>query len=58
LQNIVVDRYPSEMPRWGGYIEPEDHSWIVYLDKKGTPEIYWPSRDESGGVIGEGISLL
>ena len=45
---------------YSGWIEgvtDDDKSWILYIDKQGRPEIFWPERDEDGGVIGRGIGL-
>ena len=57
--NIIIGRYsPQEAD--GAYesvIEPEDHSWVLYVDSEGKPELYMhrePWDDgEGGGVICE-----
>lgn len=60
MQNIVVGRYtkvPEAPPgavqvadEWQGWIEPEDRSWIVFVEHDGTPHVFL-NRDEAGGVI-------
>ena len=64
MQNISVERYekasPKERASWGkgvdepadswqGYIEPEDKSWILFIDIKGRPVLY-PTRSKTGAV--------
>jgi len=50
MQNITVTRYEvSEY--WDGYIQPDDWSWILYVDKKGRT-LFYPKRKKSGAVIG------
>jgi hypothetical protein len=52
MQNIIVRRYEEDCG-WQGWIEPEDKSWIVFLDASGRP-VFFPHRDpETGAVLGE-----
>lgn len=59
MLNVKIGRYshPSVTEDYAGWIEPEDRSWIVFLGPDGTPAIYYPVRDATGGVVGEGIPL-
>lgn len=60
MGNIVVGRYgPNEgtvepdgsiRQNWQGWIEPEDLSWIAFIDMEGKPTFFL-NRDENGGVI-------
>jgi len=60
-KRISIERYKGEVAeQCAGLIEGETEdgeSWIIFMDAKGKPEIYWPQRDEGGGVIGEGVSM-
>ena len=42
---------------WIEGIRDDGSTWIVWLDATGSPEVFWPRRDENGGVEGEPISL-
>lgn len=45
---------------YAGWIEgltDDDQSWILFIDQQGRPEIFWPNRDDEGGVVGTGIGL-
>lgn len=57
MGNIEIHRYPYPTQTYGGYLEPDDKSWIIYLDMDGKPCVYWPERDESGAVVGEPLFL-
>lgn len=58
MQNLVIERYDDDrLAHWGGLIEPEDRSWIIFLDEHGKPEVYWAERDADGGVVGPAVSL-
>jgi hypothetical protein len=41
MQNIHVRRYetPNQV-HYQGWIEPEDRSWILFIEKDGTPQLY------------------
>lgn len=59
MSNITIGRYTHESVTkdFAGWFEPADRSWIIYTDANGKPAIYYPERDASGAVIGEGIAL-
>lgn len=58
MQNMIVARYaPDSVAGYSGYIEPEDRGWIVFLGEDGKPACYWPTRDETGAVVGEAVQL-
>lgn len=69
MQDIKVGRYSAEgavvdgeyVPGagefFGGWIEPEDASWIIFLDPNGYPVVYFDTRSESGAVTSDGIVL-
>lgn len=59
MGNVKIGRYEHESvsKEFSGWIEPEDKSWIIWLNADGKPTVYYPERDEDGGVIGEGIPL-
>ncbi|AAN07959.1 hypothetical protein PBI_CHE9D_41 [Mycobacterium phage Che9d] len=42
---------------WIEGIRDDGSSWIMWLDSKGNPYVFYPNRDETGGVIGDGIRL-
>ncbi|XAL85095.1 hypothetical protein RSPPQCQH_CDS0044 [Mycolicibacterium phage phi1_186001] len=42
---------------WIEGIRDDGSSWIMWLDSKGNPCVFYPNRDEDGGVIGDGIRL-
>jgi hypothetical protein len=69
MANITIGRFPvptdserAETPEgvnwvsdtWESWIEPEDRSWILYVDRDGSPTFY-VERDERGGVVGEPV---
>ncbi len=51
--NIKVGRYtdPSAREFWQGWIEPEDNSWIIFVDAQGNPVIYLNRDQETGAVL-------
>lgn len=59
MSNIIIGRYPDGpiQEHCTGYVQPEDRSWIIFLDSEGKPFHYYPERDASGAVIGEGVAL-
>lgn len=59
MSNLTIGRYDHESitKDWAGYIEPADKSWIIYLDAAGKPTLYYPEREASGAVVGEGLPL-
>lgn len=72
MSNITIGRYDgcaqtgpegTEKPlvdTWSGWIEGEADdgtSWITYLDGSGRPALHWPTREESGAVVGDPVIL-
>ena len=54
MQNIAVHRYanPETQRIWQGYIEPDDKSWIAFVDAKGHVSLF-DDRDETGAIVSE-----
>lgn len=52
MQNIIVSRYtnPREVG-WAGWIEPEDKSWIAFVDLEGRPRFFLNRDPETGAVL-------
>lgn len=51
MGNITVGRYSD--PAAVGYLgwpEPEDKTWIMFIDRHNTPAVFL-SRNETGAVI-------
>ena len=46
MQNIYVHRYGEGVKPWDGYLEPEDRSWILWIDEDNIPHL-WAHRDIS-----------
>lgn len=42
---------------WVEGVRDDGTSWIMFLDKGGSPECFWGDREESGAVNGEPIDL-
>jgi hypothetical protein len=59
MQNLTVGRYiePAIKTTYQGWIEPEDRSWIIFLDAEGQPVMYWRERGDDGSVIGDPVIL-
>jgi len=59
MSSITIGRYDHESitQHYSGWIEPADKSWIIYTDQNGNPAVYYPQREASGAVTGEGIVL-
>lgn len=51
MQNIEVHRYPQPTAGYVGYLEPEDKSWIAFIDTDGRPKFYLERDPETGAVI-------
>ncbi len=52
MQNIEVVRYDEGVHGFQGYIEPEDRSWIIFIDDE-DHLVMWFNREPDGAVIGE-----
>lgn len=52
MSNIVVGRYqhPKECG-WQGWIEPEDRTWIMFIDLDGNPKVYLNRDSKTGAII-------
>jgi hypothetical protein len=52
MGNIVVTRYPDpqEVGGWQGCLEPEDKSWIAFIDKDNRP-VFFLNRDPATGAV-------
>lgn len=50
--NIKVGRYadPETQKVWQGWIEPEDLSWIIFVDAAGQP-VAFLNRDPATGAV-------
>lgn len=51
MQNIQVHRYSEKTEGWQGYIEPDDLSWIIFVDSEGHVFLYDQRDPETGAVI-------
>lgn len=53
MQNVRVKRYsnPETQKFWQGWIEPDDLSWIVFVDAEGHAFLYDERDPETGAVI-------
>jgi len=50
MQNIKVGRY-SQNDHWAGWIEPEDMSWIAFIDLEGKATFYLNRDPVTGAVL-------
>lgn len=51
MKPIHVKRYDNPKSiGWAGYIEPDDKSWIAFVDLDGRPKVYL-HRDETGRCL-------
>jgi len=59
MSNIKIGRYAvvETDGEWTGFVEPEDRSWIIFLNHEGKPGLYWSQRDPDGGVVGDPLTL-
>ena len=51
-RGIVQDVSPFPADTYGGIIEPDNRSWIIFLDIDGKPSHYYPVRDSATGAVG------
>jgi hypothetical protein len=49
MGNIIVGRY-QECEGWQGWIEPDDKTWIMFIDSEGHPIVYL-NRDPVTGAV-------
>lgn len=58
MANLKIERYDGDVSEdYSGLIEPDDRSWVIYLDNDGKPALYWSERDEHGAVVGDPVHL-
>jgi hypothetical protein len=51
MQNVHVKRYANpQQVGWAGYLEPEDRSWIAFIDLEGRP-VFFLDRDPKTGAV-------
>ena len=51
-RGIEQNESPFPADTYGGIIEPDDRSWIIFLDINGKPSHYYPERDSATGAVG------
>ena len=51
MGNITVGRY-GDPPAvgWKGWIEPDDQTWIAFVDLRGQP-VFFLDRDPAAGAV-------
>ena len=59
VSNLKIGRYdhPSVTDEYAGWIEPDDKSWIIWLDAHGKPAVYYKERNDDGSVAGLGMVM-
>ena len=50
MSNIRVGLYHTPNGKWAGWIEPEDLSWIAFIDLEGKPTFFL-NRDPVTGAV-------
>lgn len=52
MENIKVHRYKNKelQKSWQGYVEPNDLSWIMFIDSKGHVTLH-DKRDPITGAV-------
>lgn len=52
MTNITVGRYqdPELRKHWQGWIEPDDLSWIAFINADGQPTVFLDRDPETGAV--------
>jgi len=54
---------PTKQPAqdmYAGWVEGvrnDGSEWVLFIDKDGSPQVYWPTRAEDGGVEGDPVAL-
>lgn len=52
MPNIRVSRYPNpKKVGWAGWVEPDDRSWVAYIDLEGRPVFFLHRDPETGAVL-------
>lgn len=66
MQRIGIERYKRELHDspdgwpYSGLIEgsrDDGSRWIMWLDERGSPALFYANRDEYGGVVGDPVAL-
>lgn len=60
VTDIKIGRYDPDLNPdldYGGWVEDENQTWILFLDREGRPSQYYAQRDEQGGVTSEPVLL-
>lgn len=61
MKRITIERNKNAADLGcAGQIEGETDDgrrWILFMDEHGAPKVFWPKRDDDGGVVGDGINL-
>lgn len=60
MKDIKVGRYDQALNpdlEYGGWVEDEDATWILFLDRDGRPSQFYAQRDDKGGVTSEPVLL-
>lgn len=56
MQNIHVGRYSNpQKVGWEGWLEPDDRSWIAFVDLAGRPVFYLHRDPQTGAVLDEDV---
>lgn len=53
MTNINVHRYGDQTKGWQGWVEPDDLSWILFIDDEGKPYFYGKRDPDTGAVLGD-----
>lgn len=48
---------PTDVGGWRGAIEPDDESWICFVDVNGRA-LLWLQREDDGGIVGEPVEFV
>lgn len=56
-KGICVGYYDGDGREFGGWIEDDSKSWILYFDQQQRPVVMWLTRDGDGGVEGESVTF-
>jgi hypothetical protein len=52
MQQINVKRYADPTSTgWAGWIEPEDKSWVAFIDLGGQPTFFLNRDPETGAIL-------
>lgn len=53
----VDDKGAKRPSEYGGFVEDELQTWILWLDPQFRPAVMWLQREPDGGVIGDPVTL-